>query len=221
MTQPINLIFRFLQSKARLQIWLFEQKDLRIEGRIIFWSRLEQHLTLSNYEKELEEMKNMTRQEFVAHLRRKKFRGTGAVTNFDISSVYEELFEMRTQITDGKAYDIAAIKFRGTGAVTNFDISRYDVKRICSSSTLIEGLIENTMLSASETLLMVSYRMLTPSGGKHGGHTCNGLSRAPLRGFGIIIEISHLFREWMNSLTFMLESRLLGLHHILPPSVKG
>ncbi|CAL9125878.1 unnamed protein product [Musa textilis] len=30
-----NLIFRFLQSKARIQIWLFEQKDLRIEGRII------------------------------------------------------------------------------------------------------------------------------------------------------------------------------------------
>ncbi|KAG8046486.1 hypothetical protein GUJ93_ZPchr0008g11564 [Zizania palustris] len=35
MTQPINLIFRFLQSKARIQIWLFEQKDLRVEGRII------------------------------------------------------------------------------------------------------------------------------------------------------------------------------------------
>ncbi|KAK3236907.1 hypothetical protein CYMTET_3034 [Cymbomonas tetramitiformis] len=35
MTQPINLIFRFLQSKARIQIWLFEQNDLRFEGRII------------------------------------------------------------------------------------------------------------------------------------------------------------------------------------------
>ncbi|KAI5084212.1 hypothetical protein GOP47_0000381 [Adiantum capillus-veneris] len=35
MTQPINLIFRFLQSKSRIQFWLFEQKDLRIEGRII------------------------------------------------------------------------------------------------------------------------------------------------------------------------------------------
>jgi hypothetical protein len=30
-----NLIFRFLQSKARIQIWLFEQNDLRLEGRII------------------------------------------------------------------------------------------------------------------------------------------------------------------------------------------
>mmetsp|Transcript_27162 Transcript_27162/g.51708 ORF Transcript_27162/g.51708 Transcript_27162/m.51708 type:complete len:88 (-) Transcript_27162:446-709(-) len=35
MTQPINLIFRFLQSKARIQIWMFEQSDLRVEGRII------------------------------------------------------------------------------------------------------------------------------------------------------------------------------------------
>ncbi|KAK1614409.1 hypothetical protein QYE76_019926 [Lolium multiflorum] len=39
MTQPINLIFRFLQSKARIQIWLFEQKDMRIEGRIIVSTR--------------------------------------------------------------------------------------------------------------------------------------------------------------------------------------
>jgi len=30
-----NLIFRFLQNKTRVQIWLFENTDLRIEGRII------------------------------------------------------------------------------------------------------------------------------------------------------------------------------------------
>ena len=35
MTQPINLIFRFLQSRQKIQIWLYEQADLRIEGRII------------------------------------------------------------------------------------------------------------------------------------------------------------------------------------------
>ena len=33
MTQPINLIFRFLQNKARIQVWLFENNELRIEGR--------------------------------------------------------------------------------------------------------------------------------------------------------------------------------------------
>lgn len=35
MTQPINLIFRFLQNKARIQIWLYENTNTRIEGRII------------------------------------------------------------------------------------------------------------------------------------------------------------------------------------------
>mmetsp|Transcript_16735 Transcript_16735/g.29622 ORF Transcript_16735/g.29622 Transcript_16735/m.29622 type:complete len:90 (+) Transcript_16735:236-505(+) len=35
MTQPFNLIFRFLQNKARVQVWLYEQASLRIEGRII------------------------------------------------------------------------------------------------------------------------------------------------------------------------------------------
>ena len=35
MTQPINLIFRFLQSKAKIQIWLYDQADLRVEGRIV------------------------------------------------------------------------------------------------------------------------------------------------------------------------------------------
>lgn len=33
--QPINLIFRFLQSRQKIQIWLYDQADLRIEGRII------------------------------------------------------------------------------------------------------------------------------------------------------------------------------------------
>lgn len=35
MTQPINLIFRFLQSKQRIVVWLVDQPDMRVEGRII------------------------------------------------------------------------------------------------------------------------------------------------------------------------------------------
>jgi len=35
MTLPINQIFRYLQNKVRVQIWLYEQADLRIEGRIL------------------------------------------------------------------------------------------------------------------------------------------------------------------------------------------
>ncbi|OQR73689.1 putative small nuclear ribonucleoprotein E-like [Tropilaelaps mercedesae] len=35
MVQPINLIFRYLQNKAKIQVWLFENTSLRIEGHII------------------------------------------------------------------------------------------------------------------------------------------------------------------------------------------
>jgi len=30
-----NLIFRFLQNKSRIQVWLFDQTEVRIEGKII------------------------------------------------------------------------------------------------------------------------------------------------------------------------------------------
>ena len=37
MTQPINLIFRFLQTKSRVQVWLFEHTSTGdvIEGQIV------------------------------------------------------------------------------------------------------------------------------------------------------------------------------------------
>ncbi|KAI9592847.1 small nuclear ribonucleoprotein-like protein E [Syncephalis fuscata] len=35
MVQPINLIFRYLQNKSTVSIWLYEQHHARIEGRII------------------------------------------------------------------------------------------------------------------------------------------------------------------------------------------
>ncbi|XP_073122959.1 AP2-like ethylene-responsive transcription factor ANT [Henckelia pumila] len=112
---------------------------------------------LENYHRELEEMKNMTRQEYVAHLRRRSSgfsRGASmyrGVTRHHQHGRWQArigrvagnkdlyLGTFSTQEEAAEAYDIAAIKFRGANAVTNFDISRYDVEKIMASNTLPTG----------------------------------------------------------------------------------
>ncbi|KAJ8746844.1 hypothetical protein K2173_003850 [Erythroxylum novogranatense] len=112
---------------------------------------------IGDYEKELEEMKHMTRQEFVASLRRKSSgfsRGASiyrGVTRHHQHGRWQArigrvagnkdlyLGTFSTQEEAAEAYDIAAIKFRGLNAVTNFDMSRYDVNSILESSSLPIG----------------------------------------------------------------------------------
>ncbi|XP_026383004.1 AP2-like ethylene-responsive transcription factor AIL1 isoform X2 [Papaver somniferum] len=112
---------------------------------------------IANYEQELEDMKNMTRQEYVASLRRKSSgfsRGASiyrGVTRHHQHGRWQArigrvagnkdlyLGTFSTQEEAAEAYDIAAIKFRGLNAVTNFDMSRYDVSSIMESSTLPIG----------------------------------------------------------------------------------
>ncbi|GAA0186779.1 DNA-binding transcription factor [Lithospermum erythrorhizon] len=112
---------------------------------------------ISEYEKEIEDMKNMTRQEFVASLRRKSSgfsRGASiyrGVTRHHQHGRWQArigrvagnkdlyLGTFSTQEEAAEAYDIAAIKFRGLNAVTNFEISRYDVKSILESANLPIG----------------------------------------------------------------------------------
>ncbi|XP_058102290.1 AP2-like ethylene-responsive transcription factor BBM [Magnolia sinica] len=133
---------------------------------------------ITNYEKELEEMKHMTRQEYVASLRRKSSgfsRGASiyrGVTRHHQHGRWQArigrvagnkdlyLGTFSTQEEAAEAYDIAAIKFRGLNAVTNFDMSRYDVNSIMESSTLPIGGAAKRLKEAEQTETSVNGRRM-------------------------------------------------------------
>ncbi|ESQ45041.1 hypothetical protein EUTSA_v10010394mg [Eutrema salsugineum] len=98
---------------------------------------------LETYTKELEEMQRVTKEEYLASLRRQssgfsrgvsKYRGVArhhhngrweARIGRVFGNKYLYLGTYNTQEEAAAAYDMAAIEYRGANAVTNFDISNY------------------------------------------------------------------------------------------------
>ncbi|KAL9328832.1 hypothetical protein ACSQ67_003835 [Phaseolus vulgaris] len=90
---------------------------------------------VSNYSKELEEMKHVTKHHQQSRWQARIGRVAG---NKDL---YLGTFATEEKATE--AYDIAAIKFRGANAVMN----RYDVEVIMKSSLPVGGIAVSTELS--------------------------------------------------------------------------
>ncbi|KAF2286410.1 hypothetical protein GH714_016780 [Hevea brasiliensis] len=144
---------------------------------------------ISNYEKEIEEMKHMTRQEYVASLRRKSSgfsRGASiyrGVTRHHQHGRWQArigrvagnkdlyLGTFSTQEEAAEAYDIAAIKFRGLNAVTNFDMSRYDVNSILESSALPIGGAAKRLKDAEQAEMTIGSNSIMYSGGGGDGNS--------------------------------------------------
>ncbi|KAM3732786.1 hypothetical protein ACB098_11G085600 [Castanea mollissima] len=98
---------------------------------------------IETYTKELEEMQKVTKEEYLASLRRRssgfsrgvsKYRGVArhhhngrweARIGRVFGNKYLYLGTYNTQEEAAAAYDMAAIEYRGANAVTNFDISNY------------------------------------------------------------------------------------------------
>ncbi|KAM5553850.1 AP2-like ethylene-responsive transcription factor AIL5 [Rosa sericea] len=198
---------------------------------------------VTNYEKELAGMKNMSRQEFVASLRRKSSgfsRGASiyrGVTRHHQHGRWQArigrvagnkdlyLGTFSTQEEAAEAYDIAAIKFRGLNAVTNFDMSRYDVKSIANSNLPIGGMSGKSKNSSDQSLSADSKslddRDLSSASSVTFASSSHQPSNSSTLSFAIPIKQDPSSEYWSNIFGYHVPNNNPSLNNVRNPNSVG
>ncbi|CAL5185851.1 unnamed protein product [Lathyrus oleraceus] len=136
-----------------------------------YWGTLTvTNFPIAEYEEQVEIMQTMTKEEYLATLRRKssgfsrgasKYRGVArhhhngrweARIGRVFGNKYLYLGTYSTQEEAARAYDIAAIEYRGSHAITNFDLSTYMRWLKSSEGNISETKLEKLEVPESQTV---------------------------------------------------------------------